>query len=29
MKRHLMTIALGLVISAPTLAQQNSQGQQG
>jgi len=29
MKRHLMTIALGLVISAPTMAQQNSQGQQG
>ena len=28
MKRHLMTIALGLVISTPTLAQQNSQGQQ-
>ena len=28
MKRHLITIALGLVISTPTLAQQNSQGQQ-
>ena len=28
MKRHLMTLALGLVISTPTLAQQNSQGQQ-
>jgi uncharacterized protein GlcG (DUF336 family) len=28
MKRHLMTIALSLVIATPTLAQQNSQGQQ-
>jgi len=29
MKRHtMMTVALGLVISTPTLAQQNSQGQQ-
>jgi uncharacterized protein GlcG (DUF336 family) len=28
MKRHLMTIAFGLVIATPTLAQQNSQGQQ-
>ena len=28
MKRHLMIVALGLVISTPTLAQQNSQGQQ-
>ena len=29
MKRHLMTVALGLVISTPTLAQQGQQGQQG
>ena len=28
MKRHLMTVALGLVISTPTLAQQGQQGQQ-
>ena len=28
MKRFLMTVALGLVISTPTLAQQNSQGEQ-
>ena len=28
MKRQLMTVALGLVISTPTLAQQNSEGQQ-
>ena len=28
MKRQLMTVALGLVISTPTLAQQNSQGEQ-
>jgi hypothetical protein len=28
MKRFLMTVALGLVISTPTLAQQDTQGQQ-
>src|ERR1700751_305470 len=28
MKRQLITVALGLVVSTPTLAQQNSQGQQ-
>jgi uncharacterized protein GlcG (DUF336 family) len=28
MKRYVMTVAVGLVISTPTLAQQNSQGQQ-